>query len=236
MKLIEDNIARTCPESDIYNELLSLDNKRILELGCGRAELTRDIAEQGQGRHILALEVDERQHQLNLKIDDLPNVTFERGAAEAIPAADNSHDIVFMFKSLHHVPQDKLAKAMQEIKRVLVPGGLAYISEPVYAGDFNDLVSLFHDEKQVRQAAFSALKHAVEQEDFVLEREVFFNMTVTFRDFDEFENKVLKVTHSDFKLDQDTYTRVKTGFYQNLSEAGAQFTAPIRVDLLSKPV
>jgi len=53
-----------------------------------------------------------------MQIDDLPNVHFMSGAAEAIPCEDESFDIVLMFKSLHHVPEAQMDKAMEEISRV----------------------------------------------------------------------------------------------------------------------
>ena len=50
---------------------------------------------------------------------------------------------------------------MAEIHRVLKPDGLAYISEPVFAGEFNEIIRLFHDELAVREAAFAAVGRAV---------------------------------------------------------------------------
>ena len=41
--------------------------------------------------------------------------------------------------------------------RVLRPCGLVYISEPIYAGNFNDILRLFHDEQAVRLAAPAAV-------------------------------------------------------------------------------
>jgi len=93
---------------------------------------TRAISQSGKARSIVALEVDEVQHTANLRNNDLANVSFGLGGAEAIPAVDESFDIVLMFKSLHHVPVERMDHAMAEICRVLKPGGLAYISEPVF--------------------------------------------------------------------------------------------------------
>ncbi len=139
---------------DVYKRLLPLDNKHILELGCGTAQKTRDIATTGVNRRITALEVDRIAHQKNLQIRDLPNVNFVLAGAQDIPLEDESVDIVLMFKSLHHVPVDLMEVSLSEIWRVLKPGGLAYISEPVYSGNFNEILSLFNDEKEVREAAF----------------------------------------------------------------------------------
>lgn len=235
MKISEDNIDLTCSEAEIYNQLLSLDNCHILELGCGSAEITRDIATSGVGRKVTAFEVDEVAHEKNAQIADLPNVTFGLSGAQDIPLDEDSVDILFMFKSLHHVPLALMESAMQEIKRVLKPGGFAYISEPVFMGEFNEILRLFHDEQKVRQAAFNALKRTVDTGLFNLSKEVFFNTPMKFENFSEFENKVIKVTHTQHALDPELYQLVKQRFEEHVSNDGAHFLMPIRVDLLQNP-
>lgn len=235
MKIAEAQIEINCPECDIYNRLLVLDNKHILELGCGSAEITRNIATTGKNRKVTALEVDEIAHHKNLQISDLPNVDFVLSGAQAIPLTDASVDVVFMFKSLHHVPFALMEPAMREISRVLKPGGVAYISEPVFAGEFNEVLRLFHDEQKVREAAFQTVKKAVGDGLFTLVEETFFNSPMKFKDFTEFENKIIKATHSNHKLDADLYNLVKQRFEQHIGAEGANFQMPIRVDLLQKP-
>jgi ubiquinone/menaquinone biosynthesis C-methylase UbiE len=234
MKISTQQIEISCPESDIYNRLLTLDGKHILELGCGSADITRNIANSGENRKITALEVDEFAHNKNLQITDLPNVTFALAGAQQIPLEDESVDVVFMFKSLHHVPQELMEPSMREIRRVLNPGGLAYISEPVFAGDFNELLRLFHDEQEVRQAAFDIVKKSVDDGLFQLVEEVFFNSPMRFENFEEFENNTIRATHSDHNLDQALYDEVKQRFEQHVGDDGAHFLMPIRVDLLQK--
>lgn len=234
MQISQPRIERNCPENVIFNELLSLDGKHILELGCGKAEYTRAIATDGHDRRITATEVDQRQHAKNLQIDDLPNVTFLLAGAESIPAEDAGFDIVMMFKSLHHVPGNRLADAFQEIHRVLKPGGLAYISEPVYGGALNEIMRLFHDEKLVRENAFAALQYAVDTNQFKLVNEIFFNSPVYFENFADYDRKVLNVTHTDHRLSDETYNRVRELFLQHMQPDGAHFQAPMRVDLLQK--
>ncbi len=234
MQIAAQTIETSCPESTIYNRLLSLDGKHILELGCGNAEITRDIAQSGENRRITALEVDQAAHAKNLQITDLPNVTFALAGAEAIPLADESVDIAFMFKSLHHVPVDLMERSMREIHRVLKPDGLAYISEPVFAGEFNEILRLFHDEQQVREAAFKTLQHAVDTGLFTLVEEVFFNAPMAFDNFEDFENRVIRVTHTEHRLDGHTYSLVRERFEANAGDNGVRFETPIRVDLLQK--
>ena len=235
MKISVEHIENTCPESEIYNTELALDGKHILELGCGPADLTRAIATEGQDRQITALEVDKIQHAKNEKITDLPNVCFKLAGAQAIPEADNTFDIVFMFKSLHHVPLDLMEKGFAEIHRVLKPGGYAYISEPIFAGDFNEILRLFNDEQEVRAAAFEATKAAVNSGLFQLCKQIFFNTPIAFENFEDFEKKVLQATHTEFNVSPELHARIKEKFSQYAGKDGARFNMPMRVDLLQKP-
>ena len=123
---------------------------------------------------------------------------------------------------------------MHEIRRVLKPGGLAYISEPVFAGDFNEILRLFHDEQKVREAAFDALVKSVDDGLFGLVEEVFFNSPMRFENFSEFEENTIKATHSYHTLDDALYDLVKQRFEQHVGADGAQFWMPMRVDLLRK--
>ncbi|NOQ87385.1 MAG: methyltransferase domain-containing protein [Gammaproteobacteria bacterium] len=234
MEIAAEQIDINCPESEIYNRLLSLDGKHILELGCGSAEITRNIAASGADRKVTALEVDVIAHEKNLQITDLPNVTFALSGAQAIPLEDESVDVVFMFKSLHHVPLALMQPSMREIRRVLNTGGLAYISEPIFAGEFNEILRLFHDEQEVREAAFNTLEKAVDDGLFSLVEEVFFNSPMRFENFAEFEENTIKATHSYHTLDEKLYDLVKQRFEQHIGTDGAHFLMPMRVDLLQK--
>jgi ubiquinone/menaquinone biosynthesis C-methylase UbiE len=235
MKQPSTQITETCAEYEIYERLLSLDGMDILELGCGTADITRQIATRGSKRTITATEVDGTQHEKNLLIDDLPNVTFVLAGSEAIPFGDGAFDIVFMFKSLHHVPLKLMGQALNEVHRVLKPGGLVYISEPVFQGDFNEILRLFHDEEAVREAAFNTIKDAVDKKLFTLQEEVFFNVPLLFEDFDQFDRCIINVTHSDHQLSPELYQEVKDRFALKMQPDGAKFLMPIRVDLLRKP-
>lgn len=232
------NPTQTTPinEMELLLETLRLDGAVVLELGCGKAQKTRTLAERGKLAHLLALEVDTIQHQCNLQITDLPQVEFRHGGAEAIPAEDGRFDAVLMFKSLHHVPTEYMDRALREIARVLRPGGVAWISEPVYAGDFNEILRLFHDEKTVREAAFAAVCKAVDDGCLQLEQQFFFNTRSYYQDFAEFDARMIRVTHTDHQLSDDTYRQVQDRFNAHMTPEGVTFHTPNRVDLLRKPV
>lgn len=235
MKINLNPITKICQEHEVFESALSLDHQTILELGCGNAALTRLIATSGDGRNIVAAEVDTIQHEKNLLITDLPNVKFVLAGGENIPSADNSIDTVFMFKSLHHVPLDAMDITLEEISRVLKSGGLAYISEPIFAGDFNEILRLFHDEEKVRQAAFEALKRVVDSRKLVLKEELFFNTAVCFDNFKQYSDQVIDVTFKQHRLSEELYGKVVWKFEQIFVRNEGRFLTPIRVDILQKP-
>lgn len=221
-------------EIDVLTRMLDFDGARVLELGCGNAQKTRQIVRETDVSTITAAEVDQIQHEKNLKIDDLPDVAFKSYGAEAINEPDASFDIVLMFKSLHHVPAEHMNQSFIEIARVLKPGGYAYISEPVFAGDFNDIMRLFHDEEHVREQAFNAIQRCVNAGVLSLVEEYFFRNTIRFESFEQYEAGVLGVTHTNHQLSPAIYEQVKTKFLSFKTPEGFVFQIPNRVDLLRK--
>ncbi|HCA26052.1 MAG TPA: SAM-dependent methyltransferase, partial [Betaproteobacteria bacterium] len=109
------------------------------------------------------------------------------------------------------------------------------ISEPVYAGAFNDILSLFNDERQVREAAFAAVQRAVSSGLMTLVRQEFFSTPASYESFDQFEERILRVTHTQHRLSPELYRQVKEKFMTHMTDGGAHFQLPIRVDLLRKP-
>jgi ubiquinone/menaquinone biosynthesis C-methylase UbiE len=216
-------------------ESIDFENATIVELGCGTAFVTRKLAEKYPTANIIAAEVDQLQHEKNMAVTDLPNVTFQLAGMEKIFVEDNSVDAVIMLKSLHHVPGHTLQAGFTEIHRILKPQGLLYISEPVFDGDFNEILRLFNDEEQVRKNAFHAIIEAVQSGQFKLVRESHFLSRSIFADFSAFENRILNVTHSDFGIDDNLFTQIKNRFEQYPDTDGSKvFMNPTRVDLLQK--
>lgn len=233
MKLINTNISQELNE-DYLVGTLNLNNKIILELGCGDASKTIDIATNGFDRKIIACEVDKIQHQKNLKLN-YENIVFKLCGAENIHMEDESVDMIFMFKSFHHIPITLMPKALSEIKRVVKPNGLAYISEPLFMGDLSDIIAMFHNEELVRCEAFNAIKNSVDNEEFKLFQEIFFYSMVTYKDFEEFKVKVMNVTYNDNNISNELEEKIKEKFLQASSDKqSVTFKKPFRVDILQK--
>lgn len=236
MQISNTSTNTVCNELELLQQHLDLENAKVLELGCGKARTTRLIAESEPSCTIIAAEVDEIQHRENLASEQSPQIEFTLGGAEEIAADDSSIDIVLMFKSLHHVPVELMPKAFSEISRVLKAGGSLWISEPVFAGEFNEVLRLFHDEEQVRAAAFNATENVVNQGQFELTEQLFCATESRYADFSEFDQRIIQVTHTNHQLDPALYDKVKDKFNEHIGPQGAVFYNPIRIDHLRKPV
>jgi ubiquinone/menaquinone biosynthesis C-methylase UbiE len=234
MQLSRHDPGKPARDIDVLARLLPFAGARVLELGCGRAELTRTLAGRYPTARFTALEVDRIQHARNLASADLPNVVFGYGGADAIPLPDASFDVVLMAKSLHHVPVAAMNTALAEIARVLVPGGLAAFSEPVYAGEFNAMLALFHDEREVREQAFATLERAVQTGRFDLAAEEFHVALRRYASFDEFDERIIRATHTEHRLSEAQLAAVRERFGRNLTPEGAVFAQPMRVDVLRR--
>ena len=226
LPLIED-------ELDLLAELVPLAGQRIVELGCGAAALARTLLARYPTSHVTGLEVDQRQHAKNLASPQ-PHLEFVAAGAQAIPFPDVSFDLALMLKSLHHVPVDSMAQALGEARRILKPGGHLYVSEPVYSGPFNDVIRLFNDEGVVRTQAQAALDEAIRAGGWTQAAERRFQTSVRFRDFADFEQRLMRPTFADHHLDEGKIAQVRAAFEPHQRPEGAHFVRPMHVRLLRR--
>jgi 2-polyprenyl-6-hydroxyphenyl methylase/3-demethylubiquinone-9 3-methyltransferase len=113
----------------------------ILVLGCGPRPVTLKKLKEMQFDAV-GVEPVPSFVQADTEFMGSPDLVFE-GEAENIPLPDASQEIVFFESVLEHV--DSPAKSMQEIYRVLRPGGIAYVTTTNryrfsllgHAGEFN---------------------------------------------------------------------------------------------------
>ncbi len=216
-------------ELELLQSLVDLPaHPRIIELGCGAAHLSRKLLQRHPGSTVTGLEVDARQMAKNREKPQ-ERLSFVNAGAQAIPFGDQSFDLALMLKSLHHVPLDLLDQALAEVHRVLRPQGLLYVSEPVFAGALNEVMRLFHDEEIVRAAALAAVRRAVASGAWEQVTELNFEMPVHYRDFAEFEARMIGVTFVEHKLDAATLAAVRARFEPHMAADGAHFVRPMRI-------
>ena len=126
--------------SNMYSLLENVEGRRVLDLGCGRGELSIFLLE--KGARVCGIDIS------SVYISEVNNVVEEKGLskcdydfkvmdAHSLDFEDNSFDIVVGDGVLHHLD---LSLSLREIYRVLKVGGIALFREPLAA---NPLLKAF---------------------------------------------------------------------------------------------
>ncbi|HAS82686.1 MAG TPA: phosphoethanolamine methyltransferase [Verrucomicrobia bacterium] len=110
--------------------LLALQGaEQVLDIGCGTGTLTREIA-QALGSKGLAVGLDAATQMLKVarrKAAAIPNIRFDAAIAEALPYDNASMDHFVSTFFFHHVNAALKRKTLDELWRVLRPGGMGVI-------------------------------------------------------------------------------------------------------------
>jgi ubiquinone/menaquinone biosynthesis C-methylase UbiE len=98
---------------------------RVLEIGCGCGSEAEGFAR--AGAHYTAVDLTNAAVTVTQRRFQLAGLHghFTQGDAEDLPFADGSFDLVYSHGVLHHTP--RTARAIQEVHRVLSPGGRAIV-------------------------------------------------------------------------------------------------------------
>ena len=107
---------------------------QVLDLGCGSGAFTPFIARVvGEKGKVYALDIQaDMLKQLEKKLSkpenkDIKNIKLIEGNAYELPFEDGSLDLVNMVTVLQEIPDR--SRALQEVKRVLKPGGILAVTE-----------------------------------------------------------------------------------------------------------
>ncbi len=119
--------------------------KDVLDIACGEGYGSAMLA--SVAGHVTGVDIDaEAVDSAALKYQ-MGNLVFRQGNVTSIPMADESVDIVVCFETVEHVAEQDTM--MLEVRRVLRPGGLLFISSPDKR-EYSDLPD-FHNEFHVRE-------------------------------------------------------------------------------------
>ncbi|WP_071191875.1 class I SAM-dependent methyltransferase [Trichormus sp. NMC-1] len=100
---------------------LTLDSDtQILDLCCGSGQATQFLVNSSQ--NVTGLDASPLSLQRACK--NVPNATYVEAFAEDMPFADNLFDVVHTSAALHEMHPEQLRKIIQQVYRVLKPGGV----------------------------------------------------------------------------------------------------------------
>jgi hypothetical protein len=142
----------------VLERFVALEGSDVLDVGCGSGALVRELA--ARGARAVGMEISEDQLGDARRRAADGTVRYVVGSAQALPLDDRSFDAVVFMRSLHHVPRPAMGEALAQAARVLAPGGVIYVAEPLTEGGYWELVRIVDDETAVRGAAQAAIETA----------------------------------------------------------------------------
>jgi hypothetical protein len=218
---------------DVLDQLVGPSGKDVVDVGCGGGALVRALT--GHGARVIGVEISEQQLAPALANDGDSGARYVIGRAQQLPIEDGSVDTAVFMRTLHHVPPAELLAALREARRVVRPGGVVYVAEPLALGDFFELTRVVEDELEVRAAAQDALARA---SDAGLERETTldYDVGICLADLGALRDRIVSVDPARADV-FDARRDELAAMFARLGEAGQRpgercFSQPMRADLL----
>jgi len=125
----------------IAGEALEKPFRTVLDVGCGTGALLRMIQDRKKGAKLFGVDLSEQMIQVakaklgekaHLKVSD----------SEKLPFPNEAFDLVTCTFSFHHYPNP--GTVLQEMRRVLVPGGRLVLADPSPPVPLRQLLNLAH--------------------------------------------------------------------------------------------
>lgn len=107
-----------------------IKNKSVLDLGCGEGYWSNEMAKYAST--VEGIDLNINSIKIASKFKHKPNLSFRVSSATSIQVPNNSFGFVWCSEVLEHINGD--FKAINEIKRVLKKGGMAFITTPCSEG------------------------------------------------------------------------------------------------------
>ena len=107
------------------------NNQIILDLACGTGTLAVAIKKRFPEAKIFAFDADKEILRMARRKTEKANVKihFEKGLSDELPFADKTFDRVFSTLAFHHLTKRRKIKTINEIRRVLKPGGEFHLAD-----------------------------------------------------------------------------------------------------------
>lgn len=120
--LIDENVPKI---AELFQEHKM---KRVLDLGCGSGRHTVYLAQ--RGFHVYGIDLSEEGVKRAAHLLDRKNLRafLTVGSFANLPYKRNSFDSCVSIRVLHHARIEAIRKAIDEIKRVVIPKGLIFVT------------------------------------------------------------------------------------------------------------
>lgn len=214
--------------------LAPLEERRILEIGCGRGALLNALAELGAK----VAGIDPDQAALAEARRAAPTAILRQAGAESLPFVDAAMHAAIFVNSLHHVPIPGMTGALAEAARIVEPGGDVIVVEPLPEGTFFESMRPIEDETQIRRAAQEAIATALREGPLLLAECSEYDRVEIYPTVTDFIDRVVAVDPSRKDKALEEREKVMKRFYilAEYVKGGYLLRQPLRLHHLKVPV
>ena len=143
----------TVLDVELFSKYVSKDSK-ILDVGCGYGRILNELAEAG---FTDLTGVDSAENMIKRGLREYPNLNLVTNPDGKLPFEQNTFDAVILFGVLTCVPDNESQKVLlNDIKRVLKPGGVIYINDFLLNSGFKRW--LFYKKAQKETGIYGVFK------------------------------------------------------------------------------
>ena len=137
----------------IEDAFAPLAGRHVLDIGCGRGRLLRALLRRGAR----ATGADPSAALLAQAREAAPEAVLVQSGGESLPFGDGTFGGAVFLNSLHHIPQHLIRPALSEALRVIEPGAVLLVIEPLARGGYQHVFAPVDDETEVRAGALAHL-------------------------------------------------------------------------------
>ena len=148
-----------------------VQGKKVLDIASGEGYGTYLLS--ANALNIIGVDISETAIAHASQKYQKPNLSYKTGSTSRIPLEDNSVDVVVSFETIEH--HDEHDKMMQEIKRVLMVGGVLIISSPdkKYYSDIPGYKNPYHVKELYSSELEQLLKKYFTNTEYLRQKTIF---------------------------------------------------------------
>ncbi|RYG03286.1 MAG: glycosyltransferase, partial [Chitinophagaceae bacterium] len=128
----DDNAELSVEHLHRYHSVLALvKDKKVLDIACGEGYGSALMT--AHAKEVIGIDINSEcivYAAGRYNTTNYPNLTFLEGNVEHIALPDASVDVVISFETIEHVGEAAQVRFIEEVKRVLTPGGILVVSTP----------------------------------------------------------------------------------------------------------
>jgi ubiquinone/menaquinone biosynthesis C-methylase UbiE len=173
-------MRRVDSDYEVLEKYIQASVHTAVDVGCGTGEMVRWMASQGVDVTgvDLANMIDKARGFKKVKTEK-----YLTGTGEKLSFKDNYADVITYIASFHHIPSSDMIPALKECERVLKPGGIAILIEPVpKKGSYYEIIKLAEDEAEIQNYTYKFLKNPSEVSLRLVGEEIYY-LERSFQDY-----------------------------------------------------